>query len=96
MVSILTRFVLYTLVNTSQVKKMIIEMYDATVKRFHASMQKMVRIADVPIGYVNADLWTSKVSGYKYLGELWLVHGSSQGWSLLSDARQSSSTENVL
>ena len=73
----------------SQVKRMIFEMYDATIKKFNVSMQKIYRIADVPIGYVNADLRTSRVSGFKYLGEFWLVHDLSQGWSLQSDAGQS-------
>ena len=50
---------------------MVAEIYAATVRDFNKSMQQTLRNADIPIMYVNADLWTSKISGLKYLGEVW-------------------------
>lgn len=54
---------------TSQIKKMIVEMYAATTERFNKQILKDVHRALVPILYMNCDLSTSKVSQDKYIGE---------------------------
>ena len=50
---------------------MIAQIYTETVRDFNKRMQQTLRNADIPIMYLNADLWTSKISGLKYLGEVW-------------------------
>lgn len=48
---------------------MIVEMYAATTRAFNSELVKDVRRALIPILYLNCDLWTSRVSGEKYIGE---------------------------
>ncbi|CAB1117218.1 unnamed protein product [Ectocarpus sp. CCAP 1310/34] len=50
------------------IKKMIVEMYAATTRAFNSELVKDVRRALIPILYLNCDLWTSRVSGEKYIG----------------------------
>ncbi|CAN0580139.1 unnamed protein product, partial [Laminaria digitata] len=45
------------------------EIYAATCQSFAASMLKTIRAATIPIAHANVDLWTSKVSGEKYIGD---------------------------
>lgn len=52
-----------------QVKHVVIEMYAATLDKFKSNMLEAVHAALLPIIYVNVDLWKSKFSGEKFLGE---------------------------
>ena len=51
-----------------QVKKMMIEMNHVTTREFNTEMQKVIRNAVIPIVHFNVDLWTSRVSGLKFIG----------------------------
>lgn len=54
---------------TLQARRMIVELYAATTKKFNAALQREVRKALIPIVFINCDLWQSKVSGEKFIGE---------------------------
>ena len=56
-----------------QVKRLLVEIYAATTRSFAASMLKAVRAARIPIVHINVDLWASKSSGEKYIGQFPLV-----------------------
>ncbi|CAN0496752.1 unnamed protein product [Laminaria digitata] len=47
---------------------MMIEMYHVTTREFNTEMQKVNRNAVIPIVHFNVDLWTSRVSGLKFIG----------------------------
>lgn len=49
---------------------MIIEMYQATTRAHNAKMQPLIRNALIASVYVLTDLWTSEVTGDKFIGEL--------------------------
>lgn len=51
------------------VKHYITELYSATVSRLRHSLRAAVGNAGGPLLHANFDLWTSKVSNEKYLGE---------------------------
>ncbi|CAN0144047.1 unnamed protein product, partial [Scytosiphon promiscuus] len=51
------------------VKKHVVELYHATIGAVTADLQKEIRAALLPIVYINTDLWTSKVSGDRYIGK---------------------------
>lgn len=53
-----------------QVKKHVVELYHATIRAVTTELLKEIRAALLPIVYTNTDLWTSKVSGDKYIGEI--------------------------
>lgn len=53
----------------SQIKRMMVELYAATTKRFNTALQTAVRNALIAILFMNCDLWQSKVSGEKFIGE---------------------------
>ena len=57
------------LVQLWQLKRMIVELYAATIGKFNTALAKDVRKAVAKILFLNSDLWTSKVSGDKYIGE---------------------------
>ena len=54
----------------TQIKRIVIELYD-TSKKHSAAVVAAIRKA-VKILYVNVDIWQSKVSGEKFIGECWL------------------------
>jgi len=54
----------------TQIKRIVIEVYD-TSKKHSAAVVAAIRKA-VKILYVNVDIWQSKVSGEKFIGECWL------------------------
>ena len=58
-----------SLVQLWQLKRMIVELYAATIGKFNTALAKDVRKAVAKILFLNCDLWTSKVSGDKYIGE---------------------------
>ncbi|CAN0586454.1 unnamed protein product [Laminaria digitata] len=47
---------------------MMIEMYHVTTREFNTEMQKVIRNAVIPIVHFKVDLWTSRVSGLKFIG----------------------------
>lgn len=53
----------------SQIKKIVVELYDDTTKRYNAQLAAAVRRAPIPIVYLNCDIWQSKVSQDKFIGE---------------------------
>ena len=55
--------------NCGQVKHLLMEMFDATIKSFSGRLLKMVNDALIPVIYLNVDGWKSAVSGDKFLGE---------------------------
>jgi len=55
-----------------QVKRVIIELYNDTSQRHSTAVVKMIRNAVINVLYVNVDIWQSKVSGEKFIGECWL------------------------
>ena len=55
----------------TQIKRIVIELYDDTSKKHSAAVVAAIRKA-VKILYVNVDIWQSKVSGEKFIGECWL------------------------
>ena len=67
------RAVLFILIhcfpNCGQVKHLLTEMYDATIKSFSGRLLKMVNDALLPVIYLNVDGWKSAISGAKFLGE---------------------------
>ena len=48
---------------------MIVELYPATTKNFNATLKAEIRDALIPSVFINRDLWQSRVSGEKYIGE---------------------------
>lgn len=44
-------------------------MYLATTRAHNAKMQPLIRNALIPIIYILTDLWTSEVTGDKFIGE---------------------------
>ena len=46
------------------------ELYAATTRVITINLRKKISAALLPIVYTNTDLWTSKVSGDKYIGEV--------------------------
>lgn len=52
-----------------QIKRMIVELYAATTQTFNETLIKDVRRALSKILFLNCDLWTSKVSGEKFIGK---------------------------
>jgi len=55
----------------TQIKRIVIELYDDTSKKHSAAVVAAIRKA-VKILYVNVDIWQSKVPGEKFIGECWL------------------------
>ena len=55
----------------TQIRRIVIELYDDTSKKHSAAVVAAIRKA-VKILYVNVDIWQSKVSGEKFIGECWL------------------------
>ena len=55
----------------TQIKRIVIELYDDTSKKHSAAVVAAIRKA-VKILYVNVDIWQSKMSGEKFIGECWL------------------------
>ena len=52
-----------------QIKRMVVEMYDATKEVRKSKMAKMKEFSPLPWLHINVDLWTSRTSGEKYIGE---------------------------
>lgn len=59
--------------NNKQVKRMIVEIYDATKNEFIKHLASKIKNAPIPLASLNVDFWTSKVSSEKYLG-WWLFN----------------------
>ena len=57
-------------------KRVIIELYDHTSKKHNANVVASIRKAPVKIIHINVDIWQSKVSGEKFIGELFCVFGT--------------------
>jgi len=53
----------------SQIKRIIVELYDDTSKKHNAKIVAAIRKAVIKIVYVNVDIWQSKVSGEKFIGK---------------------------
>ena len=49
-------------------KRLIVEMYDATKKVFTGKLAKVKEESHLPWLTINTDLWTSPTSGMKYIG----------------------------
>ena len=56
----------------TQIRRIVIELYDDTSKKHSAAVVAAIRKAVVKILYVNVDIWQSKMSGEKFIGECWL------------------------
>lgn len=52
---------------------MMVELNAAATKKFNAALQTSARNALIPSVFINCDLWQSKVSGEKFIGESWCV-----------------------
>ena len=52
-----------------QIKRMVVELYDDTSRRYNAELTAAIRKAPIPIVFINCDIWQSKVSGEKFIGE---------------------------
>ena len=66
---------------TSQVERVIIELYNDISKRHSAAIVKVIRDAVINVLYLNVDIWTSKVSGKKFIGEscCLCIYGMAEG-----------------
>ena len=53
--------------NNQRVKDIVVEIYDAAVKKIAESLECLKKSA-VPLGWFSMDLWTSKASSEKYIG----------------------------
>eukprot|EP00904_Undaria_pinnatifida_P011834 jgi/Undpi1/7781/HiC_scaffold_23.g10254.m1 len=51
-----------------EIKRHVVELYAATPRVVTINLRKEISAALLPIVYINTDLWTSKVSGDKYIG----------------------------
>lgn len=51
------------------IKHFVVELYKATMCRFSHSLRQAVTGAGGPVLHANFDLWTSKMSNEKYIGE---------------------------
>ncbi|CAM9992252.1 unnamed protein product, partial [Ascophyllum nodosum] len=53
--------------NHKGIKRMVVELYDDTSRRYNAELTAAIRKAPIPIVFINCDIWQSKVSGEKFI-----------------------------